>query len=304
MFKRLRTTLGGWVGGSGGDDEAPEARAPRHDGSDAARDEFMRFGNKSVAVWDAETGVATVVRTRGKVMRAMGTAFGGAQSLFPEEALFLVERGQLVVVSASTDAEGLASPEMYARCVLRVRGGADAAGEAPRAAKVPLLCYWVYAHLLTLGYVAFRPYAHLYGLSGVDSVLPPRVWDDAAAADGADAADGASAAAVDGAADAADGAPALAVAAAAPLAVEVPLAEVPLAEVPLAFEVHQPTAAFSKRRMGKPSFYVFVSPYAGDMPSVPRLAALLERCGSVPLKAAVVACDGTVLMFDVSAGIS
>lgn len=52
---------------------------------------------KSIAVadWDEEQGLARVTAMRGNAMQSMGVFQDGTQMLFPEEALFLVDRGGL-----------------------------------------------------------------------------------------------------------------------------------------------------------------------------------------------------------------
>ena len=74
-------------------------------------------------------------------------------------------------------------------------------------------------------------------------------------------------------------------------------------DVPLAFEVHQPSAQFSKRNLGPPAFVVFVALYGGALPPVHRVAGLIAAAAPTAVKAAVVAGDGTVLLFDLKAGV-
>ena len=74
--------------------------------------------------------------------------------------------------------------------------------------------------------------------------------------------------------------------------------------MPLAFECHQPRTNFAKSRLGDPAFRVFVcATTGGSLPSVTQLDALLRSSGDVPVKAAVAAGDGTVLLFDLTAGV-
>ena len=74
--------------------------------------------------------------------------------------------------------------------------------------------------------------------------------------------------------------------------------------VPLSFECHQPQSNFAKSRLGDPAFRVFVcATTGGSLPTVTQLDALLAESGDVPVKAAVAAGDGTVLLFDLTAGV-
>lgn len=73
--------------------------------------------------------------------------------------------------------------------------------------------------------------------------------------------------------------------------------------VPFSFVAYEATGNFSKRRPGAPAFYVFVALNGGFLPSVRQLAALVAAAGGVPVKACVVAGDGTVLLFDITAGV-
>lgn len=67
--------------------------------------------------------------------------------------------------------------------------------------------------------------------------------------------------------------------------------------------MHQPSAQFSKRRLPPPSFLVFVALYGGALPPVADVSALIAACAPAAVKAAVVAGDGTVLIFEMKAGV-
>ncbi|KAH8051657.1 hypothetical protein JL721_11099 [Aureococcus anophagefferens] len=55
---------------------------------------------------------------------------------------------------------------------------------------------------------------------------------------------------------------------------------------PVAWEVHQPSAQFSKRRLPPPSFLVFVALYGGALPPVADVSALIAACAPAAVKAA------------------
>ena len=263
VFKRLRTTLATYVPGLGAAESDDGLDPPPGDD-----DVYKRFGNKSIGVWCPELGMARLLRTRGKQLRTMGVSIDGSVCLFGEEALYLCERALLVLLPSEDAAEPLHAREVYGVCVAGApaapageapaaapAGAAPApAAAAPRHAPCPLHCYWVYAHLRSLGYASFRRHAQ-------------------ARADGGDAA-----------------APALWRAGDA-------------GPPPVAWEVHQPSAQFSKRRLPPPAFLVFVALYGGALPPVADVSALIAACAPAAVKAAVVAGDGTVLIFEMKAGV-
>ena len=255
MFKRLRTSLSTWIPGVGsGADEI------EFDGEPSETDPYRRFGNKSIGVWSGDLGMFTLLRTRGKQLRSMGVSVDGSVALFGEEALYLAERGLLVVLpSAAAGGEPLTTREVYALAVADAPSSSAPREAAPssRRAACPLHCYWVYAHLRSLGYASFRHRAQ--AAADGSAAAAPAVWSHGPDGDGDD--------------------------------------------VPLAFEVHQPSAQFSKRNLGPPAFVVFVALYGGALPPVHRVAGLIAAAAPTAVKAAVVAGDGTVLLFDLKAGV-
>lgn len=94
----------------------------------------------AVADWDTETSMARVTATRGNAMQSMGVFRDGTQMLYPEEALFLVDRGGLDLC-----VDGLPASVQRAWAI------AMAAENA-----VSLEEYLAFAHLRRAGYVVRR----------------------------------------------------------------------------------------------------------------------------------------------------
>ena len=91
MIKRLRTSLTGWRATAEEPqepDEQPEppAEEPAEE-EDDGNDPFRKYGNRSVAVWDAATCTSSVIRQKGKHFRIMGCFERGAVKLFAEGSL-------------------------------------------------------------------------------------------------------------------------------------------------------------------------------------------------------------------------
>lgn len=94
----------------------------------------------ALSIWDKETCMARVTATRGNAMQSMGVFRDGNQMLYPEEALFLVDRGGLDLC-----VDGLPAS------VQRAWALAMAAENA-----VSLEEYLAFAHLRRAGYVVRR----------------------------------------------------------------------------------------------------------------------------------------------------
>jgi hypothetical protein len=58
----------------------------------------------SEGVWDARLGLVCVAKMRGKEWASTGRNIHGACALLPEEALYLVDRGRLLIRLAEGDA--------------------------------------------------------------------------------------------------------------------------------------------------------------------------------------------------------
>ena len=104
MIKRLRTSLTGWRATAEEPqeaDEQPEPPAEDQTEEDDSNDPFRKYGNRSVAVWDAATCTSSVIRQKGKHFRIMGCFANGAVKLFAEETLYLVEREALVLLPSA-----------------------------------------------------------------------------------------------------------------------------------------------------------------------------------------------------------
>lgn len=73
----------------------------------------------------------------------------------------------------------------------------------------------------------------------------------------------------------------------------------PKEEITLAWDVYLPNSQFAKTRPGKPDFYVALAYY-----NVPfffdQLILLLEQCHAIPLKMATISDSGTVVMFGIT----
>lgn len=95
----------------------------------------------ATAIWCFERGMAQVVRPRGNSMQSMGVFEGGKQWLFPEEAVYLVDRAQLDL------------------CVSGVPVSLQRAWgllfEGPNAISLDEFC--AFSHLRRIGYVVRRP---------------------------------------------------------------------------------------------------------------------------------------------------
>lgn len=177
MIKRLRTSLTAWraTAEEPQEAEAPQEEAPEDpqgvEDPEDANDPFRKYGNRSVAVWNADSATASVIRQKGKHFRIMGCFGGGTVTLFAEETLYLVEREALVLLpSAPEDDEEHPEPitarECYDIC-LRNEDHED-------AKKCPLACYWAFQQLKGLGYVVYRP--QQYDAADGSRALPPQFW--------------------------------------------------------------------------------------------------------------------------------
>lgn len=134
---------------------------------------------QAVAVWCPERRMARVVTHRGRSLRSMGYMLGGQLWLAAEEALYLVECGQIIVIPHGKCREPLTVRTLYysvvdhtCKPIVRHSLGAP----LPR---VPVECYWVYAHMRRLGFIVFRAYAHHTGRKAMGSNVPSvgGIWD-------------------------------------------------------------------------------------------------------------------------------
>lgn len=134
---------------------------------------------QAVAVWCPERRMARVATYRGRSLRSMGYVLGGQVWLAAEEALFLVECGQIIVMSHSKCTEPLTVRTLYysvVDCTCKPNVSHSLRFPLPR---VPVECYWVYAHLRRLGFVVFRAYAHQTGRNalGLNAPSVGGIWN-------------------------------------------------------------------------------------------------------------------------------
>ena len=174
MIKRLRTSLTGWRATAEEPqeaDEQPEPPAEDQTEEDDSNDPFRKYGNRSVAVWDAATCTSSVIRQKGKHFRIMGCFANGAVKLFAEETLYLVEREALVLLpSAPVEDEDHPEPITARECYdLCLRNEDQNDGQ-----RCPLACYWTYQQLKGLGSLAGRSGAVADGSRAVAPVLGGR----------------------------------------------------------------------------------------------------------------------------------
>lgn len=138
----------------------------------------------TVAVWHVELKLAKVVKQRGKLIRSMGFIFRGMLCLAAEEILYLAERGQLVLhVEGSESSEPICLHAVYSLVVeprLNLTRFPQTSNRVTVVDEsmtlVPLICYWVYAHMRALGYVVFRANAHKGNCHG--SPVVSEVFDE------------------------------------------------------------------------------------------------------------------------------
>ena len=175
MIKRLRTSLTGWRATAEEPqepDEQPEPPAEEQaEEEDDSNDPFRKYGNRSVAVWDAATCTSSVIRQKGKHFRIMGCFERGAVKLFAEETLYLVEREALVLLpSAPVEDEEHPDPITARECYdLCLRNEDQNDGQ-----RCPLACYWTYQQLKGLGYVVCRP--QQYAVADGSRAIAPQFW--------------------------------------------------------------------------------------------------------------------------------
>ena len=175
MIKRLRTSLTGWRATAEEPQEAEEQPEPikeeQAEEEDDSNDPFRKYGNRSVAVWDAATCTSSVIRQKGKHFRIMGCFERGAVKLFAEETLYLVEREALVLLPSAPvededHPEAITARECYDLC-LRNEDQND-------GQRCPLACYWTYQQLKGLGYVVCRP--QQYAAADGSRAVAPQFW--------------------------------------------------------------------------------------------------------------------------------
>eukprot|EP00980_Cylindrotheca_fusiformis_P006124 scaffold1319_cov126-Cylindrotheca_fusiformis.AAC.13 len=76
-----------------------------------------------------------------------------------------------------------------------------------------------------------------------------------------------------------------------------PPPSIPKSGLKIGFDVYMPNSTFSKTSPGLPDFYVAASYYHQSTVSFDDCQAILEQCGTIPLKVASVSDSGTVVMF-------
>ncbi|KAH8050803.1 hypothetical protein JL722_11143 [Aureococcus anophagefferens] len=229
-------------------------------------DVYKRFGNKSIGVWCPDLGMAKLLRTRGKQLRTMGVSIDGSVCLFGEEALYLCERALLVLLPGEDAAEPLHAREVYGVCV----AGAPAApaGEAPAAAPAGA----------APAPAAAAPHARRARSTATGSTRTSGAWATRRSA--ATRRPGPTAATRRRRRSGAPG----------------------TRPPPVAWEVHQPPAQFSKRRLPPPSFLVFVALYGGALPPSPTCRRSSRPARPRPSRRRRRR-RGTVLIFEMKAGV-
>ncbi|KAJ3230203.1 tRNA splicing endonuclease 54 [Chytriomyces hyalinus] len=132
----------------------------------------FRSKGTAFALWDSESGLCTVTHAAGSIASTSGFMHGPLLKLYPEEALFLVERGSLVIrehhlaekIDAAVEThcsnvpsskDSVSNLKLYA-CTI----GAMSLQECYSAFVGPSQCsierYQAYAHLKRAGYIVFR----------------------------------------------------------------------------------------------------------------------------------------------------
>ncbi|KAI8823885.1 hypothetical protein BJ741DRAFT_715000 [Chytriomyces cf. hyalinus JEL632] len=133
----------------------------------------FRSKGTAFALWDSESGLCTVTHAAGSIASTSGFMHGTLLKLYPEEALFLVERGSLVIrehhlaekIDAAVEThcsnsmpsskDSVSNLKLYA-CTI----GAMSLQECYSAFVGPSQCsierYQAYAHLKRAGYIVFR----------------------------------------------------------------------------------------------------------------------------------------------------
>jgi len=102
------------------------------------RDIFSaKLKSATLACWHPELGLAEVTRMRGNFWRTVGFTINQRSFLYPEEALFLVERNTIIMME---DSKPL-SNKVFSETIMK---------------KIPLCCYLVYSKLKKYDYIVVR----------------------------------------------------------------------------------------------------------------------------------------------------
>jgi hypothetical protein len=85
----------------------------------------------SIAFWQASLGLAQITKMRGNMWRKVGFTVNTTNFLYPEEALYMFEKGSLAITKSSTGIDFMNKREVY-EAVLKV---------------IPIPCYLSYCRL-------------------------------------------------------------------------------------------------------------------------------------------------------------
>mmetsp|Transcript_11842 Transcript_11842/g.35567 ORF Transcript_11842/g.35567 Transcript_11842/m.35567 type:complete len:247 (-) Transcript_11842:1960-2700(-) len=129
------------------------------------------FTNRSVVLWDPVVGLGTIVHQHGKRVHTMGRLVHDKVLLFAEEVVFLAERAKVAVIVGDQE---IPVKTLFS---LVISSSHEPSKKRERNNVVPLPClpcYWVYAHLRSLGYVVYRVFAQS---STTSNATTPALWD-------------------------------------------------------------------------------------------------------------------------------
>ncbi|KAJ3105525.1 tRNA-splicing endonuclease subunit sen54 [Phlyctochytrium planicorne] len=127
----------------------------------AGEERRLNIKSTFVAEWNADVGMGMVKQPRGQSLKNMGIANRHGIQLFPEEILFLLDRGSAVVKSSSKSSlvgETLAdvNPSYAASFVANAMSFQEACNLILGTHKCSSDVYQVYAYLKRIGYVLYR----------------------------------------------------------------------------------------------------------------------------------------------------
>jgi hypothetical protein len=221
-----------------------------------------RLKHLTVADWDGARAMARVVTPRGNAVQSMGVFIDGAQWIFPEEAVYLVDRAQL-----DMRVDGVPASLQRAWALML---------EGPTA--ITLDQYCAFAHLRRIGYVVRRPYLDKIADTDDDPGPPGKRKD------GADASENGHAVYPSAVRDAHG-------------VYEHDLEAQPPLDI--SFSVWR-VGAFRRKETHRPLFNLIVCRYEDELPRHAQVAALLAKCtGKTRLRAALID-RGVVVLVDLA----
>lgn len=140
-----------------------------------------RLKHTAIAEWDRERNLAVVRLPRGKLLQSTGFNCGPVTYLFIEEAIFLLERGDLELL---VDGMPCSVQEAYTFLHLpaRLHGIHELADEV-QTLKTPIVSLRTYNHLRALGYIVRRTTLNEWGYTPPERLrVQQQARDDAKAA--------------------------------------------------------------------------------------------------------------------------